>query len=180
MNTAPTPQERMDTSFDNYLALSEVLRSDVWALYETESDSQHWRRNFVRSSAVLIEGYSPCIREICAVGLECVAPEISKEEAKVVKSERGFDANERIKLTLRAAYKLFELELTPNFEGHEWPCARRVIEKRHLLMHPQKPADLDVPNELWLELRDGVEWLLKQHFDFIAAIEEKYGDRRRA
>ena len=165
----------MDAAFDNYFALSDVLREDLLALLGTESDSQHWRRNYVRVCASLIEGYAHCLREMCAVSFACVAPEISEKEAEVVRSERSFNANERIKLTLRAAYKLFELQPAPNFGGHKWPRAQRVLERRHLLMHPKTPADLEISNELWLELRDDVTWLVGQLFNFIAALQAKHG-----
>ena len=169
------PQKRMDAAFDNYLALSDLLREDFVALLESESDSQHWRRNYVRVSASLIEGYANCFREMCAVSFECVAPEIRKKELEVLVSEQSFDANERIKLTLRAAYKLFELQPAPNFGGPEWPRAQRVLAKRHLLMHPKTPADLEVPDSLWVELREDVTWLIGQLFNFVAALQAKHG-----
>ena len=50
----------MDAAFDNYFALSDVLRSDLIALLDSESASQHWRRNCIRVSASLIEGYAHC------------------------------------------------------------------------------------------------------------------------
>ena len=175
MNSVPTAQERMDAAFDNYFALSKVLQDDLGVMLDIESDSQHWRRNYIRVSASLIEGYAHCLREMCAVSFECVAPEIGKKEAEVLRSERSFDANERIKVTLRVAYKLFELQPAPNFGGSEWPRAQRVLEKRHLLMHPKNPADLEVPDYLWNELRGDVTWLIEQLFNFIAALQEKHG-----
>ena len=175
MNSVPTAQERMDAAFDNYFALSKVLQDDLGVMLDIESDSQHWRRNYIRVSASLIEGYAHCLREMCAVSFKCVAPEIGKKEAEVLRSERSFDANERIKVTLRVAYKLFELQPAPNFGGSEWPRAQRVLEKRHLLMHPKNPADLEVPDYLWNELRGDVTWLIEQLFNFIAALQEKHG-----
>lgn len=77
----------MDVAFDNYIALSDILREDLLALLETDSDSQHWHRNYVRVSASLIEGYAHCLREMCAVSFECVAPDISKKEAEVIRSD---------------------------------------------------------------------------------------------
>lgn len=165
----------MDAAFDNYFALSSILRDDLLALFESESDSQHWRRNFVRVSASLIEGYAHCLREMCAVSFACVAPEIDKKESEVIRSEQSFSANERIKLTLRAAYKLFELQPAPNFGGAEWPRAQRALEKRHSLMHPKTPADLQIPDALWVELREDVAWLIEQLFNFIAALQAKHG-----
>lgn len=162
----------MDAAFENYFALSYLLRDDLVALLETESESQHWRRNYIRVSASLVEGYAHCLREMCAVSFECVAPSISKREAEVIGCERSFDANERIKLTLRVAYKIFELQTAPNFGGPEWLRARRVLEKRHLLMHPKTPADLEIPDCLWDELRGDVTWLVEQLFNFVAALQK--------
>src|ERR1035437_7234425 len=113
MNTAPTPQQRIDNAFDNYFELSRILQADMNALLDGENETQYWRRNFIRASASLIEGYAHCLREMCAVSFDCVAPEISKKEAEVLRSESSFDANERIKLTLRVAYKLFQLQPAP-------------------------------------------------------------------
>lgn len=165
----------MDAAFDNYLELSDVLREDLLVLLESESDSPHWRRNYVRVSASLIEGHAHCLREMCAVSFECVAPAISQKEAEVLRSERNFDANERIKLTLRATYKLFELQPASNFGGREWPRAQRVLAKRHLFMHPKSPADLEISDDLWTELRDDVTWLIEQFFNVMSALQKKYG-----
>ena len=175
MNTPSSPQERMDSAFDNYFALSDVLREDLMALLESESTSQHWRRNYIRVSASLIEGYAHCLREMCAVSSECIAPSIGQKEAEVLRSERNFEANDRIKLTLRVAYKLFDLQPAPNFGGPEWPRAQRVLAKRHLLMHPKSSADLEIPDDLWNELHDDVAWLIEQLFNFIAALQKKHG-----
>ncbi len=164
----------MDAAFDNYFALSDILMKDLQDLLETESDSQHWRRNYIRVSASLIEGYAHCLREMCAVSFMCVAPKISQKEEKVLRSEQNLDANERIKRTLRVAYKLFELQPAPNFGGLEWPRAQRILAKRHLIMHPKNPADLNIPDELWEELYDDITWLIKQFFSFISALDKKY------
>lgn len=165
----------MDAAFDNYFQLSNILQADMYMLLDGENDSQHWRRNFIRASASLIEGYAHCLREMCAVSFECIAPEISKKESEVLQSERSFDANERIRLTLRVAYKLFQLEPAPNFGGNEWPRAQRVLSKRHLLMHPKTPADLDVPDDLWNEMREDVAWLMEQLFNFFSLLQQKHG-----
>lgn len=174
MDTALTSQEKMDAAFDNYFMLSDILQKELLALLNSEFNSQHWRRNYIRVSASLIEGYAHCLREMCAVSFECIAPEIGKEEAEVLGSERNFNANERIKLTLRAAYKLFELQPAPNFGGSEWARAQRVLEKRHLLMHPKTPTDLQISDELWNELRDDVTWLIEQLFNFMSALKKKH------
>lgn len=165
----------MDAAFDNYFELSKILQADMNALLDGENDTQHWRRNFVRASAALIEGYAHSLREMCAIGFECVAPEITKNEAEVLRSEKGFDANDRIKLTLRAAYKLFELAPAPNFGGKEWLRAQGVLGKRHLLMHPKTASDLEVSADQWKEIREDVTWLMEQLFNFFALLQQKHG-----
>lgn len=170
-----SPQQRMDAAFDNYFELSKILQADMNALLDGENDTQHWRRNFVRASAALIEGYAHCLRDMCAVSSECVAPEITGKEADVLRSEKGFDANDRVKFTLRAAYKLFELVPAPNFGGNEWLRAQRVLSKRHHLMHPKTPADLEIPDGLWKDIREGVAWLLEQLFNVFFLLQQKHG-----
>jgi hypothetical protein len=151
------------------------LHNDLLALGNSEPTSQHWRRNYIRVSASLIEGHAHCLREMCSVSFECIAPEISRKEDKVIRAERSFDANERIRLTLRATHKLFELQSTPNFGGPEWPRAQRVLKKRDLIMHPKCPSDLNIPDDLWEELREDITWLIERFFNFLSALEEKHG-----
>jgi hypothetical protein len=170
-----TPQERMDAAFDNYFALSNELREDLASLLDSESDSQHWRRNYIRVSASLIEGYAHCFREMCLVSFECIAPEITAKEEQALISEKGLSANERIKSTLKIAYKLFELQPAPNFGGPEWFRAQRVLEKRNLLMHPKTSADLYISDELWSELRDDSAWLIERLFNFVSELQNKHG-----
>lgn len=167
-------QQRMDTAFDNYLKLTRVLEADMTALIDGECEDQHWRRNFIRSAAALVEGHAHCLREMCAVSFECVAPELTKKEADVLRSEESFSAAERMKLTLRAAYTLFELAPAPNFGGNEWPKAQRVLSKRHLLMHPKTPADLEVSDSLWNDIRTDIAWLMEQFFNFLSQLQEKH------
>ena len=174
MSSQLSPQEKMDAAFGNYLLLSKVLQDDMTALLDNESNTQHWRRNFIRSSAALIEGEAHCLREMCAISFECAAPEIATKEADVLRSEKDFGAEDRIKLTLRAAYKLFELVPAPNFGGNEWTRAQRVLHKRHFLMHPKTPIDLEVPDDLWNEIHDGITWLTEQFFSFLSLLQQKH------
>ena len=167
-------QQRMDIAFDNYLQLSRVLEADMTALIDSECEDQHWRRNFIRSAAALIEGHAHCLREMCAVSFECIAPELTKKETDVVRSEESFSAAERIKLTLRAAYTLFELAPAPNFGGSEWLKAQRVLLKRHLLMHPKTPADLEVSDAMWNDIRTDIAWLMEQFFNFLSLLQRKH------
>lgn len=174
MEESASPQVRMDAAFANYIALSKVLRDDLAALLKNEVDSQDWRRNFVRVCASLVEGYTHSLCDISELRSVSVSPEIGKLEAKAISSERGLAAIDRVKFTLRAAYKLFELQPLPDFGGSDWARARIMLDRRDLLMHPKKPSDLEIDDQLWAELRPGATWLIAQYFNFIEAQWTKY------
>jgi hypothetical protein len=133
MTTSLSPaDQRMAAAFSNFIDLGYVLMSDIMELTETESESrsQSWRRNYIRASIALVEGFGHCLREICAVGCSaCSTPSISPKEHQVLNAENDFDTGERIKLTLRVAYKLFELQPAPNFAGREWTQARWALRR---------------------------------------------------
>ena len=164
----------MDDAFDNYFALSEVLREDLNALLDTELDSQASQRNFIRAAAAMIEGYTHCIREMCLVGLQCDAPALTAKEVGALKSEHGVDTNDRYKLTVRAAYKMFALSPLPDFGSKRWARAQEVLNKRHLLMHPKVPTDLEIAKSSWPAIKDDVSWLMQQLFEFFALLQRKH------
>jgi hypothetical protein len=142
------------------------------ALLDCETETQQWRRNFIRVSASLIEGYAHCLRELC-VGFEFSAGLTTKEK-QVLETERGFSADERIKRSLKAAYKHFELPSAPEFGDHNWCVAKPLWAKRDGLMHPKVPADLELSDALWNDLHDGVVWIMAQLFNFLPLLQEKY------
>ena len=145
------------------------------ALLDCETGTQHCRRNFIRVSASLIEGYAHCLRELCAVSFKCsTVPKITKKEAKVIESEKECSAVDRIKFSLRADYKLFELTPAPDFGNRKWLNASCLWEKRNGLMHPKTPADLELADVSWNKLYDGVVWLMEQLFKFFSLLQEKY------
>ena len=173
MNKLPTPEERMTEALDNYLELSDILMKDLRSLLGSKSESQHWRRNYIRVSASLIEGYTHCYREMCQIGLD-FPNSLSNKEKKVLSSEQGFATDERFKLSLRAAYKLFGLEPLPDFGGLDWQRAKLYFEKRHQLMHPKNKVDFQVSGESWKDLYEGCVWLIEQLINFINFSHKKY------
>ena len=174
MSDEISPQTRMDAAFDNYFSLSAILKADIRALLDEERHDQCWRRNFIRSTGAFFEGYAHCLRDMCAVRLECShAPELTKRESDVLQSERGCSAPDRIKLTLNIAYRFFGLAPAPNFDCKEWQSAKKVFTKRNGLMHPKNPSDLEVTDELWRESHEGVAWLMEQFF-IDSLLQQKY------
>jgi hypothetical protein len=109
------------------------LKADIRALLDEERRDQYWRRNFIRSSGPFFEGYAYCLREMCAVRLECNhPPELTEKDSRVLQSERDFSTPDRIKLTLKMAYsyKFFDLKPAPNFGCEEWQKCKNVFTKR--------------------------------------------------
>ena len=163
----------MIAALDNYLELSDILMKDLQSLLGSKSESQSWRRNCIRVSASLIEGYAHCYREMCQIGLD-FPNSLSNKEKKVISSEQGFATDERFKLSLRAAYKLFELEPLPDFGRLDWHRAKLYFEKRHQLMHPKSKVDFQILEESWPDLYEGCVWLIEQLINFINLSHKKY------
>ncbi len=67
-NVAKT--EQLTKAVDNYFELAEILRGDLTAAMDVEDESPEWRRNFLRASAAMIEGYIYCLSEMCGIALE--------------------------------------------------------------------------------------------------------------
>ena len=170
----PDPQVCMDAAVENYLMLHTPLHEDISALFESENNSSSWRRRFIRDSVAFIEGHASAIRGMSVVSVNCVAVEISKNETKVLRCERDFSADDRIKYTLSGAYKLFELDPRPSFKGLDWQNAKKMFAKRHFLMHPNTLADLEIKEDCWFDLKSGGEWLIKQFLFFSKLLKEKY------
>lgn len=168
-------QQRMDAAFNNYLQLSRILEADMTALLDGEREDQHWRRNFIRSSAALLEGHVHGLREMCTIIFECPTPELSKKETNVLRCEESFSAAERFKRTLRIAYELLELAPAPSFGGNDWSNAQRVFSKRDLLMPPKTPVDLEVSDSLWKDIRTDSFWLMEQCLNVLRLLDEKLG-----
>lgn len=164
----------MDFAVDNYLALSNILRPDLEAMLASESESAHWRRNFVRSSFALLEGYIYAIGQIAAVALKEPDPNLTANENKALNPDSKLSADTRFKHTLKAAYKRLELAPTPNFGGQEWEKARRLFSIRDALMHPRRPSDLEITETRWTEIRQDIIWLFEQAFKFMQVLEAKH------
>jgi hypothetical protein len=168
-------QARLDSAFTNYLTLTAALRDDLAAMLAQESPSLHWRRNFVRASAALLEGHAYCLTQICRLGVSLSPASFSAKERKAVANPDSIGANERLKLTLRVAYKLFQLHPAPHFGGAAWRNAQRVMLKRHKLMHPRTPRDLGIATSTWQQLKRGIVWLMQQFCDFLSLAQARYG-----
>ncbi|MEO0435722.1 MAG: hypothetical protein AAF098_02300 [Pseudomonadota bacterium] len=174
MNT----KQRLNEALDDYFDLSATLNTDLNALLSQSLNSAPSRRNFVRVTMALLEGYGHSFRRICAVGLESELQELSRKEILILRKDRSFAVNERLKHTLLAAYKLFDLDMEPSFEGKQWFQALRLMKKRDQIVNAKLLIDLDVPEEKWQQLYDGTLWLIGLFTNFVTALEAKYPERQ--
>ncbi len=172
-------EQRMGEALDNYLALSYLLSEDFDKFLDTENDSQGWRRNYIRIVVALIEGYSHCFSEMAVLGLECSHPDLSNKERKALESGFGFSASERVKYTLKATYKMFDLSPVPEFGSEDWEKALVVFDKRHSITHPKVPGDLEITDQSWDSIRKASNWLMKCHFDVAKILYEKHIQKNR-
>lgn len=164
---------KMDVALENYLALSNMLLSDGEMLLEMGDTGASWRRNFIRTSVSIIEGYGHCFREMAAIRLGCEGVDLAADEKEILTSERGFGVCDRVKLTLRVAYRVFQAQGAPELGDDNWVKAKEGLAKRHTLMHPKTPHDLELSAESWERIYDGLSWLLGIHFDLIKVIRER-------
>lgn len=171
-------KQRLNEALTDYFQLSATLATDLEVLLSQYSDSAAWKRNFVRVTMALLEGYGHSFRRICAVGLESDLQELSRKEILILRKDRSFAVNERLKHTLLAAYKLFDLESEPSFDGKEWFQALRLMKKRDQIVHAKLLIDLDVPEDKWQQLYDGTLWLISLFTGFVAALGEKHPQLR--
>lgn len=165
----------MDAAFDNYFAMSDALRDDVEAVLRCDDGSQSFRRNFVRAACALGEGNSACFREICAIGLETGPGDLSEMEVSALQDERSMSSAARAKFTLRAAYKMLQLPLPPNFGDIGWNNAQILLAKRDCLMHPKSVEDLEITDVQWAKVYEGAQWLFTQLFGLVEQLQQKQG-----
>jgi hypothetical protein len=165
-------QEEMDKAIDNYLEISDLVKSDLnWVLDQEENSSQ-WNRTFIRTSIPLIEAYCNSLRDLIKVAKEH-GFEICGKNLKAVEDENNCSADDRIKRNIRTAYKAFGLEPTPDFGCGEWEYMKAAIKKRGALMHPKTAHELDISKVEAEQYRDGISWICSQLFGFVELLVKK-------
>lgn len=165
----------MDTAFDRYFKLSPLLNSDVEYLLRNENQNQSFRRNFIRSACALIEGYLSCFRHLCEIGVESGQGTLTNKEFRALTEEKSLDSANRTKFTLRATYKLFELESIPEFGGKGWDDAQVLLRKRDNLVHPKRAEELEIDDESWNRIYAGAIWIFEPLLTFVEKLARKHG-----
>lgn len=165
----------MNAIFDNYFAMSAILREDAYYILEKRDDSSpKWRRQYVRSIVPHIEGLVYCFAEVCRQIPEADRSQLIRKERKVLSDECLVGVAESFKSTLKLFYQIFDLSPTPNFGGTEWRKVQRLFEARHALMHPKNTSDLFISDGDWNDLFDGSRWALNELFQIDKRLADKF------
>ena len=165
-------QKNLGEALSNFVAVSSILTEDFLEFEEAEDGSNSWRRNYIRTVTATIEGYSHCFRNIALICLESDSWGLFEREIDALSTGFGYTTADRIELTLKATYKLFDFNQNPEFGSSEWGNAKRAIELCHSLMYPKSVEDLEISDVEWPRLRDGCRWLFNHHFEFVRFIIE--------
>lgn len=161
--------------YDDYFKLSAVLQEDGNRVLDDPRSDQAWRRTLLRTTWPMVEAYSHCIRRICEVLVRHTGAELKDGERKLLYNEERLGAPERVKKTLKLAYRIHELSNRPNFGEQGWENACTAITERDRLMHPKHPADLEIDDSEWETIHNGLAWMLRVHTAFFDRIYQKFG-----
>lgn len=160
----PEIDEAVDSAIKHYLEISKHLKLDLDAILEMnqEASSQPWRRNIIRATWSLVDGYVYSLQKICARANDLLGVELSKPQAQAI-SHGKQSHKEMIKHTILAAEKIFEIGLNIDFSSSlEWRGVVRSIELRHEIVHPKELQDFVVTDDRWEEHIESFTWLINQ------------------
>ena len=177
MSALETAARELANVYEDYFEMSKKLQSDMNALVERESETPEWRRNFVRTSWPMIEAYASTLRNICSVISKHAGLKLSKRNRKLLEDESRLATTERLKQSLKLAFNMHELEVKPIFSDANWLHLRQAIRVRDRLMHPKKSSDLDIAEDEWQEIFNGITWVLSELFSFFEQVHKQYGPR---
>lgn len=84
-------------------------------------------------------------------------------------------ASDRVKHSINIAYKTIGDPLPKNcFADKNWMKAKNGIDKRNALMHPKKKGCLTINEDEWLDIYDGLVWLVQLVNEFLNLWEKRY------
>ena len=163
--------------YEDYFLLSEVLKLDLDKLLDEESDSQIWRKNFVCTSWPMIEAYSNTPRNLCSVLDKHSEFDKSKRQRHLLANKANFSSVQRIKETLKLAFKIYELDEKPVFGDQNWQKLQKAVKVRNSITLPNSSNDLQITDKDWGLIYEGIIWLMRELFSFFDQVHSKYGPR---
>ena len=151
---------------DNFFPVSDALQADITHILEVMNQSAAWKRNYIRVLWSLVEGYNSTLGQVAREIIRIEPRPLTLKEQKALALERQMATDERIKYTLRAAYKSIGLS-PPDMSGPIWSGCKTLIRRREQLSHPKSPSDVRIEDAEWNEIWVSGTWLVKQYFKFV-------------
>ena len=187
----PAFARNLGKEFDELAEVSNLLLKDIKSLgdaYGNDWSSQPFRRMFVRSCWVLIEGEAFRVKQLtlraCELGGKSLSADehVFLSEVQMLVDEnyvvRQKDVHERtldnLKRTLKIVTSKFELGWTPDFGNQGWKQLRRSLDLRHRITHPRMAAELMILDDELNEHQIGFAWYLETINKFQTSFDHKY------
>ena len=129
--------------------------NDILDLLENDEAAQFLRRALIRSAWGYIEGnvwgLQSCINVARA--------HFPDKKIMEINDKNGALNNTKLVLTIGSA--IFDPKWKPDFSGSGYRSLSKSIKIRHRLMHPKNGADLDISNEEFHCLKNGLIWFIE-------------------
>jgi len=147
----------LGSKIDVWVQIEKACREDINAildLLENDEASQFLRRALIRSAWGLIEG--------SVWGLQsCINVAHTHFPNKILKINDKNGTLDNAKLVLKLGSALLAPEWKPDFSGSGYQSFSKSIKIRHRLMHPKNGGDLDISDEEFHCLKDGLIWFIQ-------------------
>lgn len=147
----------LGSKIENWGQIEKACRkdiNDILDLLENDESTQSLRRALIRSAWGFIEGsvwgLQSCIN---------VAHAHAPDEVMKINEKNGTLDNAKLVLNLGSA--LLAPEWKPDFSGSGYQSFAKSIKIRHRLMHPKNGADLEVSDEEFNCLKNGLIWFIQ-------------------
>ena len=123
----------------------------------------------------MIEAYSNSLKNLCIVLDKHSKFKKSKRQQHLLNGAAKFSADQRIKESLKLAFRIHELDENPVFGDKNWQNLREAAELRHRITHPNQSKDLRISEKEWNIAYKGITWLMRELFSFCNQVFSKYG-----
>jgi hypothetical protein len=175
LNELEKASHELGQVYEDYFQLSDTLREDGERILSDQKTDQTWRRNLIRVTWPMIEAYASVLRRQCLVFTKFCELNLSTKHRKLLIDESNFHSSERIKESLKLAYRLHQLDRTMNFGNIDWQNVQDAIKVRDRITHPKNSQDLNIDDEEWARIHSGLAWMLKGFTDYFDQVNQKYG-----
>jgi len=187
-----TALTRLSAVTDDWLGLSDILRTDGRIILEsllTDSENQTLRRSFVRACWAYVEAITFSVKKFMLTACQFGSDRFTVEEQVFLASQRlvvdpegevavyrePVNALENVKRTFRLAARVLDTEWTPDFGVEGWQRLRKAIQIRHRLTHPKTVAEVNVSDDDFDDLKQGISWFIQMITAFDTAVLARYG-----